>query len=108
MKELIEKYKAAQIEVNKLQSQLYKTSDGFMYIAELFCYGSRSVHYFINEYTAQLFCDEYYFGDNGIVDLYTDNPNHDIRNYGKTIVLTSEELEKQFPKIVNTIHTKLL
>lgn len=106
MKELIERYKALQAEVSKLQSELYKTSDGYNYITELNSYGSKTFRHFKNEYTTQLLCDEYYFGDDGFISVYTDNPNHSINAYNGVTVLTTEDLNNKFSSMMKVRQPK--
>jgi hypothetical protein len=49
---------------------------------------------YTNKFLVQELCDEYY-GDNGIVDVYTTNPNHDISTYGDVHVMTLKDLKKK-------------
>lgn len=91
MEELIEAYRSAQQEVNKLLSQIRSTSDGYRYVSRLRCYGSISHEDHNSSFTVQELCDEY-TGENGIVDVYTTNPNHCIDTYGDVMVVTEEEL----------------
>ena len=91
MKELIEKYEMARSEANKLYQEILDTSDGFIYMTCLRCYGSIRWKHHNNEFSVQDLCNEYY-GDNGIVDVYTNNPNHKIDSYGSVLVKTYEEI----------------
>lgn len=91
MEELIKAYRSAQQEADKLLSQIRSTSDGYRYVSKLRCYGSINYESHDNSFTVQELCNEYY-GDNGIVDVYTTNPNHCITTYGDVIVVTEEEL----------------
>jgi len=91
MKELIEKYEMARNEANKLYQEILDTSDGFIYMTCLRCYGSVRWQHHNNEFSVQDLCNEYY-GDNGIVDVYTNNPNHKIDSYGSVLVKTYEEI----------------
>ena len=91
MEELIKRYKEAQYLVQELYSQISDTSDGFLYVTKLRCYGSIQWETHKNEFVTQDLCDEYY-GDNGIVDVYTNNPNHNISSYGDVEVKTYEEI----------------
>lgn len=100
MKELIEKYKLAQAEVSKLRSQLEETPDGYLYFSKLRCWGSISWSTHLNEFTVQELCDEYW-GDNGIVDVYTNNTNHNISTYGDVEVLSLDELKDLSKKSVS-------
>ena len=92
MKELIQEYKDAQNLVEEIRTKLNKASDGFIYLACLRCYGSIQWITFSNEFLTQELCDEYY-GDNGIVDVYTDNPNTTVYSYGSVEVKSLEELQ---------------
>ena len=91
MKELIEKYKEARRHANELYEEILETSDGFIYVTCLRCYGSVRWQSHKNEFSVQDICNEYY-GDNGIVDVYTNNPNHEIESYGSVRVMTEEEM----------------
>lgn len=91
MKELIEKYEMARSKANKLYQEILDTSDGFIYMTCLRCYGSIRWKHHNNEFSVQDLCNEYY-GDNGIVDVYTNNPNHKIDSYGSVLVKTYEEI----------------
>lgn len=90
---LIEEYRQAQAKVSELYKKLSETSDGFLYITKTRCYGSISWCDYANEYLVQELCDEYY-GDNGIVDVYTNNPNHSIHTYGDVEVMSLEQLQE--------------
>lgn len=92
MKELIQEYKDAQNLVDKIRTRLNNASDGFIYLACLRCYGSIQWITFSNEFLTQELCDEY-FGDNGIVDVYTNNPNNKIDSYGSVVYKSLEELQ---------------
>ena len=91
MKELIKKYEQAREFANELYQQIMITSDGFLYVTCLRCYGSLQWETHHNNFVVQNLCDEYY-GDNGIVDVYTNNPNHNISNYGDVKVMTEQEI----------------
>jgi hypothetical protein len=91
MKELIEKYEMARSKANKLYQEILDASDGFLYVTCLRCYGSVRWQHHNNEFSVKDLCNEYY-GDNGIVDVYTNNPNHEIDSYGSVLVKTYEEI----------------
>ena len=92
MEELIQEYEDAQSLVNEIRHRISKTSDGFIYLACVRCYGSIQWNTFINQFLAQELCDEYN-GDDGIVDIYTNNPNNTINSYGDVEVKSIEELQ---------------
>jgi hypothetical protein len=93
MEALIQEYYDAQQRVKDIYDQICNTEDGFVYITRLRCFGSvyREIHK--NSFTVQELCDEY-CGDNGIVDVYTNNPNHGIDTYGSVEIISLEELQE--------------
>lgn len=91
MEQLIKKYEDAKKIANELYWEILNTSDGFLYLTKLRCYGSIQWENHKNEYSVKDLCNEYY-GDNGIVNVYTNNPNHTIESYGGVQVLTDEEI----------------
>ena len=91
MKELIEKYETARDYANTLFREILNTPDGFLYVTKLRCYGSIRFETHKNEFAVQDLCNEYY-GDNGIVDVYTNNPDHKISSYGDVEVMTYDEI----------------
>jgi hypothetical protein len=91
MEELIKKYQEAQTRANEIYNELSEHSDGFIYLTCLRCYGSISWNSHKNSFLVQELCDEYY-GDNGIVHVYTNNTNHKISSYGSVKVMTEQEI----------------
>jgi len=91
MKDLIQKYEAAKKETYRLYNLLLKTSDGFKYVTKVRSFGSIRWENHHNQFTVQELCDEYY-GDNGIVDVYTNNKNHTIDTYGDVYVTSVEHM----------------
>ena len=65
---------------HKKHFELFAVSDGYNYITNLRSYGSNTFEKHTNYATVSLLCDEYY-GDNGIVDVYTNNPLYKKENY---------------------------
>lgn len=92
MKDLIEKYQEAQSKVNELYQLISNTPDGFIYLTKLRCYGSITWDLHENSFVVQELCNEYY-GENGIVDVFTTNPDHSIISYGDIQVVTDEEIK---------------
>lgn len=92
MEQLIQEIQALEAKLSTLRSQLRMHSDGFLYLTCTRCYGSLHWQTHTNEYTVQELCDEYY-GDNGIVDVYTTNADHGISSYGDVSVMTLEEIQ---------------
>lgn len=95
MKELLKEIEELENKLSNLKQQANDCADGYKYVAELFCYGSKTEYTFKNEYLVQGLCDEYY-GDNGIVHVYTDNPNHTISNRGGDVIVIEPHIAVQF------------
>ena len=91
MEELIKQYEEARRLSNQLYQEILDTPDGFIYLTQLRCYGSLRWQSHKNEFSVQDLCNDYY-GDNGIVDVYTNNPNHEIESYGSVRIMTEEEM----------------
>jgi hypothetical protein len=91
MEQLIKKYEEAKEIANNLYQEILDTSDGFIYMTCLRCYGSIRWQSHKNKFSVNELCYEYN-GDNGIVEVYTNNPNHEIDSYGCVKVLTEEEM----------------
>lgn len=98
--ELIKQFKETEEKLESLLAQLYNTSDGYIYVCCIRCYGSITWESHNNEFTAQRLCGEYY-GDNGIVDVYTNNPNHNISNYGDVNIMSLEAIDKLYKNSTN-------
>ena len=92
MKNLIKKLRRLEDELYEVKEQIRQTSDGFLYLTKLRCYGSITWDMHSNSFSAQELCDEYN-GENGIVEVYTNNPDHMISSYGEVVVMSSEELK---------------
>jgi hypothetical protein len=82
---------------HKKHFELFNTSDGYNYITNLRSYGSNTYEKHTNYATVLLLCDEYY-GDNGIVDVYTNNPLYKKENYKSW----NEEKDEYYPNIIHT------
>ena len=75
-----------------LSSYIHDYKDGYFYICNVRSYGrnwkERDVH---NTYTLQELCYQYY-GDDGIVDVYSNNPDLSrLDNYGDVCFIPTEE-----------------
>lgn len=90
-KEAIARYEEAQEKLSYCRFALRGIEDGFRYVTQLCCYGSVYYESHTNPFFVQELCDEY-TGDNGIVNIYTTNPNHGINTYGDVKVLTEEQI----------------
>lgn len=80
------------VSLNNLTSSMIRDhQDGYLYICEVRSYGRVWVEKHIkNSHVLQDLCYEYY-GEDGIVDVYTTNPNLAIDNYGDVMLIKSEE-----------------
>ena len=79
---------------NDVDYKINSFEDGYFYICDVRSYGRNWKENHINPHTVQELCYRY-FGDEGIVDVYTNNPDLDIENYGNVkFVPTKEDLEK--------------
>ena len=74
---------------NRISSYLYTREDGFKYICECRSYGRRWTQKLTNELTVNDLCREY-DGYDGIVDVYTTNPDAKIQNYGQVMYVQTE------------------
>ena len=75
---------------NKIAHYIRTRNDGFIYICEVRSYGNRWNSVLTNEFAVNDVCLEY-DGDDGIVDVYTTNPDAKIENYGEVNYIKSEE-----------------
>jgi len=91
MEELIKKYEESRQVANNLYQEILDTPDGFMYFTQLRRYGSIYWENHKNEFSVNELCNEY-DGEHGIVDVYTNNPNHEIHSYGSVRVMTEDEI----------------
>lgn len=71
-------------EVRTLAEDLiYRYDDGFLYQCKIRSYGRNWTETLTNEHSLQDLCYRY-DGDDGIIDVYTTNPNLNLYNYGDT------------------------
>jgi hypothetical protein len=75
---------------NRIGHYLHDMNDGFIYICEVRSYGNRWKNVLTNELAVNDLCVEY-DGYDGIVDVYTTNPDAKISNYGEVNYIKSEE-----------------
>ena len=59
---------------NKIEGLIHSYEDGYLYICSVRQFGSVWEERPSSLYSLRELCDSYY-GDNGIVDVYTNNPN---------------------------------
>jgi hypothetical protein len=75
---------------NSIGYYLHNMNDGFIYICEVRSYGNRWKNVLTNELAVNDLCVEY-DGYDGIVDVYTTNPDAKISNYGEVNYIKSQE-----------------
>lgn len=68
---------------NMAESRIYHYIDGFLYDCKVRSYGRNWTEKLTNSQAVQDLCNQYN-GDDGIVDVYTTNPNLNIQHYGDT------------------------
>lgn len=91
---------------NDVESYIRSVEDGFFYLCLVRSYGrvyrEKSIK---NVYSLQEFCD-FYDGEHGIADVYSNNPDLKIANYGDVCFVKSENdfnLWKEYQTLKNTI-----
>jgi hypothetical protein len=75
---------------NEIKNRIYGYKDGYFYICNVRSYGRNWKENINNKYTLQELCYRYN-GDDGIVDVYTTNPNLKIEIYGNVFYIESVE-----------------
>lgn len=91
------------IEVRTKSSNLISShKDGYFYICECRSYGRNWKDNFIaNIYNLQDLCHQYY-GDDGIVDVYSNNPHlSKLDNYGSVMFIPTEEDYTKWKKYIS-------
>jgi hypothetical protein len=91
---------------NKIGGIINDYKDGYFYICEVRSYGRNwKDNYIFNTHTLQELCYQY-SGEDGIVDVYSNNPYLEIDNYGDVMfVPTVEDYEKwvEYTSLSNSI-----
>ena len=75
---------------NKIGNYIHNLNDGFVYICRVRSYGNRWKNVLTNERAVNDLCEQY-DGYDGIVDVYTTNPDAKISNYGEVNYIKSQE-----------------
>ena len=94
---------------SQINNRIYSYDDGYFYICNVRSYGRNWQEHTFNSHTLQELC-YMYNGDDGIVDVYSNNPNlGELQNYGDTMFVPTKEdytkwkeyeyLKKQIPEI---------
>ena len=91
---------------NELDARIRNYKDGYFYICNVRSYGRNwNEKYIYNTHTLQELCYTY-SGEDGIVDVYSNNPYLEIDNYGDVMfVPTVEDYEKwlEYTTLSNSI-----
>ena len=100
----IEKYTIEELIQLKddVTSRINSYEDGYLYICNVRSYGRNwRERWIYNTHTLQEICHRY-FGEDGIVDVYSTNPdlNH-LENYGDVMYIVSEEDYNKWEKYVH-------
>ena len=74
---------------NKIGNYLHDMNDGFVYICNIRSYGNNWKNVLTNERAVNDLCEQY-DGYDGIVDVYTTNPDAKISNYGQVMYIQTE------------------
>jgi phage baseplate assembly protein W len=75
---------------NKIGNYIHNLNDGFVYICQVRSYGNNWKSVLTNERAVNDLCEQY-DGYDGIVDVYTTNPDANISNYGEVNYIKSVE-----------------
>jgi hypothetical protein len=92
---------------NKIANTIYDYKDGYFYICNVRSYGRNwRENWIFNTHTLQDLCHQY-GGDDGIVDVYSNNPDlSKIDNYGNVMFVPTEkdyEVSKEYEYLKNSI-----
>jgi hypothetical protein len=74
----------------QIDEHIHSYKDAYLYICRVHSYGRHWNEYIGNVYTLQELCYRY-SGDEGIVDVYSTNPNLSIENYSTVMFIESQE-----------------
>ena len=97
---------------NRISGMIYDYKDGYVYICNVRSYGRNWTEKPNNTHELQELC-YHYDGQDGIVDVYSTNPNLDIDNYGDVKYIESvEDYEnwkhhKQLVRLIDDIKKEL-
>jgi hypothetical protein len=75
---------------NTIDGMIRSYEDGYLYICKVRSYGRNWTVRIKNVYELEELCSQY-DGENGIVDVYTTNPNVSFHNYGALMYIKSQE-----------------
>jgi hypothetical protein len=100
---------------NKVENMVRSYEDGYLYICKVRSYGRNWTENVNNTFELEQLCYQY-DGQDGIVDVYSTNPNlKDVHNYGNLMYIESKEdydnwygykqLERLIPEIKKELDT---
>lgn len=90
---------------NEINNHLHFYVDGYLYICNVRSYGRQWKQNVNNLHSLQELCNQY-DGYDGIVDVYSTNPNiSNIENYGALMYIASEEDYEKWKEYDYLIHT---
>ena len=75
---------------NNVLSKITSFEDGYIYICHVHSYGRHWYEQKNNLYNVQELC-YMYDGDHGIVDVYSNNPDISLENYGSVLFIESKK-----------------
>ena len=75
---------------DSISNMIRSYDDGYLYICKVRSYGRNWTENVKNVYELEELCNRYN-GDDGIVDVYSTNPNITIYNYGALMYIESQE-----------------
>jgi hypothetical protein len=84
---------------SQLNSAIFDYKDGFEYDCKIRSYGRNRSQTLYNTHSVQELCWEY-DGDDGIVDVYTNNAGLQIENYGSTYYFPTKEDAKRWRRFI--------
>ena len=90
---------------DRINNAIIVYRDGFQYECQIRSYGRNWKQQLHNDQSVQELCYEY-DGDDGIIDVYTTNPNLNIHNYGNTYyfpTLEDAETWRKYKYLENNI-----
>jgi len=93
IKVLAEKLRQVKKEMINIEREIASCSDGFLYFTELRRNGITEWQKHINYITVQSLCNKYWNNNDGVVQVYTNNPNYRLNTYWTLNVLSLEELK---------------
>lgn len=89
--------------VNNIRQQIRTIADGFTYVVCILSYGSKTWNTdYPNTFFLQELCYDYGSGEDGLVHIYTNNPNLELDHYGCLRIFTLEELPESRRNVSKT------